>query len=75
MRVTTMQRAEIRWAKASYALAQSLEKHLEIVLVDLEDAGVEGTVPRSRITSLLRIQECKAELAADSRQLPPNTCY
>ena len=45
------------------ALAEGLEEDFEVVLVDLEDARVEGAVPCARVAALLGVEEGKAKFA------------
>ena len=45
-------------------LAHRLEEDLEVVLVDLDDAGIERAVTRARVAPLLGVEERQTKLAA-----------
>ena len=45
------------------ALAEGLEEDFEVVLVDLEDARVEGAVSCARVTAFLGVEEGKTKFA------------
>ena len=56
----------VRGGRSSVALpafAEGLEEDFEVILVDLEDARVEGAVPCARVTALLGVEEGKAKFA------------
>ena len=55
------------------ALAHCLEEDFEVVFVDFEDAGVEGTVPCPRIAALLRIEESQAKFAGSQTDVSNHT--